>query len=160
VNVLRVNFQELYQRHLCRHSQFGINVVHLASVAGTYLALYGLLYTLIPSPWPLLAVAVPYLLILAPNLPARVFLVSVLFLGAFFTAFLELPELPLWCYPVAVVVFYKIQAWSHKVYSKETDMTEFNKKYHKGFALFILLSLYELPILLNYLVFGRRDWCA
>jgi hypothetical protein len=37
-------------------------------------------------------------------------------------------------------------------------MTAFNAKYRKGPALFVLLSLYELPILLNYLVFGRRDW--
>jgi hypothetical protein len=37
-------------------------------------------------------------------------------------------------------------------------MTEFDKKYWKGATLFILLSLYELPILLNYLCFGRKDW--
>jgi hypothetical protein len=129
-------------------------------VVGTYLALYGILYGLVSSAWALLAVTVPYLLILAPNIPVRVFIVNVVFLGLFFAAFFALPPLPLWAYAIGVVVFYKIQAWSHKVYTKERDMTEFNKKYHKGFALFILLSIYELPILLYYLFFGKRDWCA
>jgi hypothetical protein len=165
VNVLSVNFQELYERHLCRHSQFGINVVHLASVVGTYLALYGIVYWLVRSEWVLLGIAAPYLVVLAPNVPGRVFLVSVVFMalffmGFFFMASFALPSLSVWWYLLGVVVFYKIQAWSHKVYSKETDMTYFNKKYQKGFGLFILLSIYELPILLNYLFFGKRDWCA
>jgi hypothetical protein len=166
VNVLSADFHELYERHLCRHSQFGINVAHLACVVGTYLALYGLLFCLfravLPLPvseWALAAVAIPYLAILAANVPVRVFLVNVLFLGLFFAAFFAVPEVPVWVYAVAVVVFYKLQAWSHKVFSKEKDMTEFNKKYPKGFALFVLLSIYELPILLNYLFFGKRDWC-
>jgi hypothetical protein len=159
VNVLSVDFQELYKRHLCRHSQFGINVAHLACVVCTYLALYGLLYGLCRSPW-VLAVVVPYLAVLAANVPVRVFLVNVVFLGLFFAAFFALPALPWWAYLVAVVVFYKLQAWSHKVFNRETDMTDFNKKYQKGFALFVLLSIYELPILLNYLFFGKRDWCT
>ena len=40
MNVLSADFQELYERHLCRHSQFGINVAHLACVVGTYLAYF------------------------------------------------------------------------------------------------------------------------
>jgi hypothetical protein len=171
VNPLSVDFKELYQRHLCRHSQFGINVEHLLCVIGTYLALYGLLvwvaWTLL-SPqyalWAPPAVVVPYLAVLAPNLPRRVFLAALAFLALFFLAFFSLvagglPTWPVWIYPLAVLVFYKLQAWSHKVYSKESDMTYFNKKYPKGFALFVLLSIYELPILLNYLFFGKRDWC-
>jgi hypothetical protein len=37
-------------------------------------------------------------------------------------------------------------------------MTEFNRKYSKGSVLFIILLFYEVPIVLNYLVFGRKDW--
>jgi hypothetical protein len=171
VNPLSVDFKELYQRHLCRHSQFGINVEHLLCVIGTYLALYGLLvrvvWTLLPPQyalWAPVAVVVPYLAVLAPNLPPRVFLAALAFLALFFAVFFALvtaglPTWPVWIYPLAVLVFYKLQAWSHKVYSKESDMTYFNQKYPKGLALFVLLSIYELPILLNYLFFGKRDWC-
>jgi hypothetical protein len=171
VNPLSANFQELYERHLCRHSQFGINVEHLLCVIGTYLALYGLLcwaaFALLPgeyAQWVPLAVVVPYLAVIAPNLPLRVFAAALVFMALFFAAFfalvrLGLPTWPVWIYPLAVLVFYKLQAWAHKIYSKESDMTYFNKKYHKGFALFVLLSIYELPILLNYLFFGKRDWC-
>ena len=42
MNPFRVNFQELYARHLCRHSQYGINVIHVAAVFGIYLALAGI----------------------------------------------------------------------------------------------------------------------
>lgn len=180
MNILSVNFQELYERHLCRHSQFGINVIHLAALVGTYLSLYGIAYGLlqllgyvlagggipydpVESKGVLVAIAIPYLMVLAPNIPGRVFLVTVVFLGLFFGAFFALPQLPtwaIWVYPVGIIIFYKIQAWSHKIYNKETDMTGFDKKYHKGFNLFILLSIYELPIQLNYLVWGKRDWCA
>ncbi len=31
-------------------------------------------------------------------------------------------------------------------------MTEFNKKYTKGFVLFVVLLLFEVPLLLNYLL--------
>ena len=160
MNVLSANFQELYQRHLCRHSQLGINIAHLACVVGTYLALYGLLYGLVATPWVLLGIVILYLGIIAPNVPFRVLLVNIVFLALFFTAFFALPPLPWWAYLLAIPVFYKLQAWSHKIYRKERDMTDFNKKYPKGFALFILLSIYELPLLLNYLIFGKKDWCA
>jgi hypothetical protein len=155
-------------------------VIHLAAVVGTYLALYGLAFGLVQglgyvltsfgieagpltSKWVLLGIAVPYLVILAANLPTRVFVVTAACLGIFFAAFVALPPLPvwaLWAYPVAIVACYKVQAWSHKLYNRELDMTGFNEKYHKGFSLFVLLSIYELPILLNYLLFGKKDWCA
>jgi hypothetical protein len=110
-----------------------------------------------------LAVAAVYLAVLAFNLPPRVFLVTAVFLGLFFTGFFLVPVLPwawAWIYPLAVVVLYEIQVFSHRIFTKEKDMTDFNKKYPKGFALFVLLSVYELPILLNYLCFGKKDWCA
>jgi hypothetical protein len=158
MSVLHADFQELYRRHLCRHSQFGINVAHLVSVVGTYLALFGLIYALVRSESVVIAVTVPYLVVLAFNVPFRVFLVNVLFMASVFAALFALPQVSAWwCLP-ALVVFHRIQVWSHKYYTRESDMTEFNKKYHKGLGLFVLLSVYELPILLNYLFFGKDDW--
>jgi hypothetical protein len=155
-----VSFDELYRRHLCRHSQYGNNVVHLASLIGTYWALYGLFYLLVPWPWAVLAVAAPYVVVLAATVPLRVFAVTLLFLAGFFTVFLAVPPFPWWGYVAALPVFYKIQQWGHVWFPRENDMTEFNKKYRKGPGLFLLLSAYELPIQLNYLVFGKKDWCA
>jgi len=163
VHIWSVDFQELYERHLCRHSQFGINVVHLACLVGMYLALYGIVYDLLPSTWGawvVIGISIPYLLLLGANVPVRVLCVNVVFLALFFGAFFALPKLEWWWYALAVVVCYKLQSWSHKWFTKEKDMTEFEKLYQKSFALFILLSIYELPILLKYLCFGRKDWCA
>jgi hypothetical protein len=166
MNLLRVNFQELYERHLCRHSQYGINVIHLATVIGTYLALFGIASWLFESWWVLLAIPLPYLAALAFNIPLRVLAVTLVFLGLFFVVFFmlffspyALPLLPVWCI-LLIILCHQIQNWSHKIYPLERDMTEFNKKYKKGPVLFVLLLVYELPILLNYLVFGRKNWCA
>lgn len=158
MNPFNVNFQELYQRHLCRHSQYGINVIHVAAVFGIYLALAGIICSLVESEWPLLGIIIPYLAIVAFNVPVRVLLGNVLFMALFFEVFMLLPRLPWWSYILAIPMLYKIQAWSHKVYNVEQDMTEFNKKYKKGFALFVLLSIYEMPLLLNYLVFDKNNW--
>jgi hypothetical protein len=160
MNLFRVNFQELYERHLCRHSQYGINVIHLAAVFGIYLALAGTICYLIGSEWLLLCIIVPHLVIVAFNVPGRVLLGNALFMALFFALFLSLPRPPVWVYVLAVPLLYKVQAWSHKVYNVERGMTEFNKKYKKGFVLFVLLSIYELPLLLNYLVFDKNNWSA
>jgi hypothetical protein len=160
MNLLSANFGELYERHLCRHSQYGINVVHLLSVIGVYLGLFALIFSLVQSEWVLLAIAVPYLLILIFNVPFHVFVVNVVFIGLIVLASSAMPELFVGWYLVGMLIAYKLQVWSHRFYTKERDMTEFNAKYRKGFSLFVLLSVYELPILLNYLFFGRRDWCA
>lgn len=156
MNPLRANFAELYQRHLCRHSQFGINVIHLVSVIGTYWALYGCALVLLGSIWLLLGLSAAYLVILAFNMPARLFLLTLVCVGLFFVMLFMLPPLPFWVYPLTIYPFYKLQAWSHRIYDRAYDMTEFNKKYPKGFALFILLSTYELPILLNALFFDLQ----
>jgi len=160
MNVLSADFGELYQRHLCRHAQYGINVIHVLSVFGVYLGLFALLYSLVQSEWLLLGITVPYLLILVFNVPLRVFVVNVLVMALIVLGAAALPEVSVVWYLLGIVLSYKIQVWSHRIYTKEKDMTEFNQKYPKGFALFVLLSVYELPILLNYLCFGRRDWCA
>jgi hypothetical protein len=40
MSLWHVEFQELYARHLCRHSQFAINVAHLAALFATWFAVY------------------------------------------------------------------------------------------------------------------------
>lgn len=157
MNPLRANFAELYQRHLCRHSQFGINVIHLVAVIGTYWALYGCALSLIGSIWPLLGLAAAYLCILLCNIPMRLFFLTLVVMGLFFTLLVMLPTLPFWVYLLTIYTLYKVQDWSHRIYDRAYDMTEFNQKYPKGFALFILLSTYELPIQLNALVLDSRD---
>src|SRR5215831_10163420 len=134
VRIWSVNFQELYERHLCRHSQFGNNIVHLACLVGMYLALYGIVYDLMPSSWStwvVLAIAIPYVVLLAANVPVGVLVVNLAFLAIFFAAFFALPKLDWWWYLIAVVVFYKLQSWSHKLFTKEKDMTEFDNRYRK-----------------------------
>ncbi|MBV9124880.1 MAG: hypothetical protein JO112_16115, partial [Planctomycetes bacterium] len=124
LSLWHIQFPELYERHLCRHSQFGLNVNHLVSVAGTYLALMGIVFWLSGSWWVLAGIAVPYLALLVVNVPFRVWLATVAFLGLLFGLFSLLPQLPIWVYPIAIVVFHRIQIWGHKVYTMEKDMTE------------------------------------
>jgi hypothetical protein len=82
----------------------------------------------------------------------------VAFLALFLAVLFWLPELPIWVYLVMIPVFYELQSLSHKVFTAARDMTEFNRKYSKGSVLFVILLFYEVPIVLNYLVFGRKDW--
>jgi hypothetical protein len=157
MNLFKVNFHELYERHLCRHSQYGINVIHLISVIGSYLALFALAFRLFENVWVWMAVPVLYFLLLTFNLPWRVLTATLFFLSGFFALFFLLPPIPLWVSLLVLVLSHEIQQWSHKIYTAEYDMTAFKAKYRKGLLLFLLLSLYELPILLNYLVFeGER----
>lgn len=72
-------------------------------------------------------------------------------------AFLALPEVPVWVHILLLFAWHRFQVWQHRIYDKSLDMTEFTEKYRKGFALFVLLAIYELPILLNFLVFDRRN---
>jgi hypothetical protein len=92
--------------------------------------------------------------------PFRVLAACTVFVALFVAGFLALPPLPVWLWVVLVVLSHRVQNWSHQLWPKERDMTEFNRKYRKGPALFVLLLLYELPILLNYLLFDRKNWRA
>ena len=148
-----VEFNELYARHLCRHSQFGVNVAHLLAMFAIWYAVYGLLFWLIGIEWVAAIPALIYLAVVAPNVPIRVFTATTLFLALIFTAGWYLPA-PWWAYLIIIPVFYKLQAWSHKVYTVSLDITEFNKKYTKGSVLFVVLLIYEVPIVLNYLLFA------
>jgi hypothetical protein len=156
--VVHVEFPELYARHLCRHSQLGINVAHLVALFGVWFGVYGALYWLFGTPWVPVGMAVAYAGVVAVNVPPRVGLAVALFLALLVAAVLLLPELPVWAYLMMIPVFYKLQAWSHKLFNVERDMTEFNRKYTKGFVLFVVLLFYEVPIILNYLVFDRDNW--
>jgi hypothetical protein len=163
MNMLRVNFQELYQRHLCRHSQYGINVVHLATVIGSYLGVFWIAGWLLSAlgidlPWVLLLFPVPYFVVLAFNVPIRVQVACVVFVAGFFFLFFAIPPLPVWLCPVLLIVCHLVQNWSHRVWNIERDMSAYKDKYKKGPALSLLLSFYELPILLNYLVFDWKSW--
>jgi hypothetical protein len=156
MTLLRVDFAELYARHLCRHSQLGINVVHLVALFGVWFGVHAAVYWLTAAWWLPVALAMAYLGLVAVNAPARVGVATAAFLGCFLAAVFLVPELPLWAYALMVPVFYEAQALSHKVWTVATDMTEFDKKYPKGFVRFVVLLVNEVPMLLNYLVFDRK----
>lgn len=160
LNLVRVEFDELYARHLCRHSQLGVNVLHLVALCFVWFGVYGAVYWLVRTPWVPIGMAAAYLLAVAPSLPARVILATAAFLAIFVLSLIELPLLPIWAYLALIPAFYCFQNWSHKVYHVERDMTLFNQKYAKGRVLFVILLFYEVPLLLNFLLFGRRDWTA
>lgn len=149
MQLLLVEFNELYARHLCRHSQAGINVLHLIALFVIWYAIYGLLFWIIGIEWVLAIPLFVYLAAVVPNVPIRVFAATVLFLAGILVAAVWLP-VSWWSYIILIPVAYKLQAWSHKLYSVESDMREFNKKYEKGSTLFVVLLIYEVPIVLNY----------
>ena len=152
MNLFFVEFNELYARHLCRHSQTGINVVHLLALLGIWYSVYGLLYWLVGDEWVLAIPALAYLGAVAINAPIRVTIATALFLGAIVAAAILAPQPPFWVLLIAIPVLYKVQSWSHRFYTFEMDMTEFNKKYTKGYVLFVVLLIYEVPIVFNLLI--------
>lgn len=163
MNLVKVNFDELYRRHLCRHSQFGINVLHLVAVIGIYFSLFGIAFALPAGAWIVGTVLAPYFLLLLANIPFRVWIATVLTIGLLLSAFLAIPRFPptyVWVYVVMILAWHRFQIWNHRVYDRSHAMDAFSEKYRKGFLLFVLLAVYELPILLNYLVFDRQNWRA
>ncbi len=154
MSLWRVDFAELFARHLCRHSQFGINVVHLAALFGVWFAVYATAYWLSGVWWLPVGLAVAYLALVAVNAPARIIAATALFLAVFLAAVFLLPELPIWIYLPMIPICYEAQALSHKVFTVATDMTQFNKKYPKGFVLFVVLLINEVPLLLQYFLAG------
>jgi hypothetical protein len=154
---LHVDFADLYARHLCRHSQFGINVNHLAALFGAWFGVYGLVYAVAQVAWPLFVLATGYLGLVALHAPMRVCAATAAFLVLFVAAVVLTPQAPLWAYLVLVAACYKLQQWGHRVFTVERDMTEFDKRYPKGPVLFFVLLVYEVPLLLNYLLFDRTS---
>ena len=151
MSLLFVEFNELYARHRCRHSQAGINVAHLIALFATWYAIYGLLYWLAGTEWVLIVPPLIYLAAVVPNVPVRVFTATAVFLALIIAAVWWLPS-PWWAYCIMIPVAYKLQAWSHKVYTVDSDMTEFDKKYVKGSILFVVLLIYEVPLAMNVLL--------
>ncbi len=161
MSLLQINFQELYLRHLCRHSQLGVNVVHLTALVGIWVCVYAALFALTGSPYVPVGLALAYFAVLALNTPARVLAAVALLLALLVGAVVAIPAPPAWAfwiYLLPMPIFYKVQAWSHTVWNVERDMSEFNRKYAKGSTLFVVLLFYEVPIVLNYLAFDRRHW--
>ena len=105
MNILRINFDELYQRHLCRHGQFGINVWHIIAVYGVYFSLCSLaaiaVRSLLPEITPtiqccvLTMLFVPYFGVLLRNIPIPVFLPTFLSSMLLIAAAVATPGIPL-----------------------------------------------------------------
>ncbi|MEQ9406153.1 MAG: hypothetical protein RIK87_00445 [Fuerstiella sp.] len=216
MNLFRVNFEELYRRHLCRHGHFGINVLHLAAVAGIYLCLLvpaaqfmvlaatqtsyftsrspevatsrltefsglsagaddstsqaqGDIQNSAPSSTilsplqltgGLLLLTSPWYIVILMNAPLRVSAVTaliVVLLAVVTPAFIEIPA---WVCLIGIPLLHRFQQWSHSIFQMHRDMSEFAERYPKGPMLFVLLLVYELPILLRFLCFGQSDWVA
>lgn len=151
-----VDFAELYERHLCRHSQFGLNVLHLIAVLGTYASLCGIAHWCWPTPWFAGALAAAYAAALAPYTPLRLWMVNTLFVTLVCAVTLSMPQPPIWFWIAALPAWHRFQIWSHRLYPLSFDMSAFDRKYRRGLALFLLLALFELPLLVNYLAFDRR----
>jgi len=164
MNIFRINFDDLYRRHLCRHGHFGINVLHLVAVVGTYVAVFGIVHGVLaatsqPTPMPILvALTLPWYVTVISNVPLRVSAATGLFVAALLAVFNYLPEIPVWIWVVLIFAMHQFQQYSHRLYHMHKDMSEFEGRYPKGRKRFVLLLVYELPILLNYLLFNRSDW--
>ena len=167
LSLLHVDFDELYARHLGRHSQFGINVAHLAALYGLWFGVYATLYQAVlhahlPAGWLIIvALAVAYLGLVAVNAPTHVSLATAAFLTLFVASVIILPRLASWwtlAFVVTIPVFYKLQSWSHRIWNVAKNMSDFNKRFPPGRNLSLILLIYEVPICLNYLMFRREDW--
>jgi hypothetical protein len=94
LSLRRLDFPDLYARRLRRHSQFGINVVHLIALFGVWFDVHALLYHLTGAWWLPVGMAVGYLGLAVRNAPPRVCVATALFLIGFIAAILSVP--PLW----------------------------------------------------------------
>ncbi len=61
MSLVRVEFQELYARHLCRHSQLGINMAHLVALFGVWFGDFRCPWILFRTPWVPIGMAAAYL---------------------------------------------------------------------------------------------------
>ena len=166
MTLLSVDFADLYARHLCRHSQFGINAIHLLALYGVWFGVYAALHWLSGFWWLPVALAAGYLGLVAFNAPMRVTVATAGFLALFVGAVLCVPiDLPWWILGVYVAMIpacYQLQNLSHKVYTRRNRHDGFQPAapYPKGRVLFVVLLINEVPILLNYLLCDRRNWRA
>ena len=165
LSILRINFDELFRRHLCRHGAFGINVLHIVSVWGVYCSLlaieYRVLQWLFPAGllWQLIAVMLlsllPWLTVVAVNVPVAVLLATaVMSLALCLPAALQ--PFPAWLHLLLLPFWHQLQLVSHRFYAEHRDMSEFATRYRKGWFLSVLLAVYELPILTQFFLTGLR----
>lgn len=160
LSLWKASFSELYSRHLCRHGEFGINVLHLIAVYGIYLSIYSLVGRVVMILLPdsdlltqsiaLTVASLPYVILMLKNLPWYVLLIVLLSVASLIPAGAALSSVPWWLHLILIPAWHRLQLWSHKVYRREEDMFQFAQKYPKGATLFVVLSVYELPILLNF----------
>ena len=167
LSLLHVDFEGLYVRHLGRHSQVGINVNHLLALFMLWFGVYAFLtqgarLVGVPSPWGVpVGLAAAYLLVIGMHSPPRVILATAAFLALLVGGVVALPALPGWAIPLfssTIPACYKLQSYSHKVWTVAADMSDFNRRFPPGRDLNLVLLFYEVPICLNYLVFRPRDW--
>jgi len=166
MSLYRINFEELYRRHLCRHGHFGINVMHLLAVYGVYFGLLGFVGQVVDlcggnSLIVLPILIAPWFILVAANCPVGVTLLTLINVVGLVALQSVLPPLPLWAFivwPVVIIGSHRYQQWGHGIYRMHRDMSAFKEKYPKGLMLFTVLLIYELPILLHYLAFGKADW--
>lgn len=162
--LFRINFEDLYRRHLCRHGPFAINVLHLVAVVGIYISLFGIVDGVLAAgsftsrSSILVGLIVPWFLVVVKNVPLKVSIATAVFVTMLLIAFRMLPTIPVWIWPMLIIAMHQFQQFSHRIYHMERDMADFDRRYPKGRSRFVLLLIYELPILLNYLCYGRKDW--
>ena len=166
LRILSINFDEVYQRHLGRHSQFGINVLHLIAVYGVYFSVFCLARAALTAGLPqlspaeltllLFGLSVPWLAVLMWNVRMGALLLSVLSAILLSIAAALLP-LPLWLALPLLPVWHQLQQVSHRWFTEHRDMSRFAAGYPKGAKLVIMLAVFELPILLHYFLVGDRD---
>lgn len=166
LSILRIDFDELYRRHLSRHGQFGINVLHAISVYGVYFSIYSLVVIPVRRMLPawstleqsvfMMGLSLPYLGLLMINVPFRILICTLLSVAVLSVAAAAVDLIPFWGHLILIVFWHRFQTWSHRYYTVHRDMSEFESRYKKGLHLFILLAVYELPILLHYLISGQR----
>lgn len=150
-------FGELYLRHLCRHSEFGLNVLHIAAVAGVYYSLAGLIRNLASSifqhsGWLAVAIPlfIPYAAVLLRFVPTMTAIFSLLIVVAIVFLQMLSPPIPIWVHAGLILFWHRTQLWSHRLYTRAYDMSMFSAKYPKGPVLFMVLAVFELPLLVHY----------
>ena len=163
VSILKIDFAEVYRRHLGRHSQLGINVLHLIAVYGVYFSVFSaaaagvsLLFpeqSFIGRAMTLFVLSMPWLGVLAANVPLRPLVLSILS-SVILSAAAAVCPIPWWLALLLLPAWHQLQQISHRWYTVSRDMSGYQQRYPKGARLVVMLAVFELPILLNYFLIG------
>ncbi|MBL8819844.1 MAG: hypothetical protein JNL58_27715 [Planctomyces sp.] len=157
MKISQIQFSELYRRHLCRHSEFGLNVLHLIAVLGVYFSIAGTISAiamiLFPGVPPLTAVAIaliPYTILILVYVPIGTAGLNLAAIGLVAGLEQTCTWLPAWGHILFILFWHRVQLWSHHYYTESFDMSPFGDKYQKGPKLFLVLAGFELPLLIHY----------